>query len=62
MADIEGTYEKHSKWEKTTIAEDAVWALMLGLEIKIKDAEGNIVMDTEKAVSTLSPLIKRRDL
>lgn len=60
MADIEGTYEKHSKWEKTTIAEDVVWALMLGLEIKIKDAEGNIVMDTEKAVSALSPLIKRR--
>ena len=60
MADIEGTYEKHSKWEKTTIAEDAVWALMLGLEIKIKDAEGNIVMDTEKAVSALSPLVKRR--
>lgn len=60
MADIEGTYEKHSKWEKTTIAEDAIWALMLGLEIKIKDAEGNIVMNTGKAVSTLSPLIKRR--
>ncbi len=60
MADIERTYEKHSKWGKNTLAEDAVWALMLGLEIKIKDAEGNIVMDTEKAVSALSPLIKRR--
>ncbi|MDI6743930.1 MAG: ATP-binding protein [Thermodesulfovibrionales bacterium] len=60
MADIEGTYEKHSRWEENTIAEDAVWALMLGLEIKIKDAEGNIVIDTEKAVSALSPLIKRR--
>lgn len=59
-ADIERIYEKHSKWEKDTVAEDAVWALMLGLEIKIKDAEGNIVMDTEKAVSALSPLIKRR--
>lgn len=62
MANLEGTYEKHSKWEKTTIAEDAVWALMLGLEIKIKDLEGNIVMDTEKAVSALSPSMKRRVL
>ncbi|MDO8746734.1 MAG: ATP-binding protein [Thermodesulfovibrionales bacterium] len=60
MADIERTYEKHSKLEKNTIAEDAVWALMLGLEIKIKDTDGNVVMDTEKAVSALSPLIKRR--
>ena len=33
---------------------------MLGLEIKIKDTGGNVVMDTEKAVSALSPLIKRR--
>ena len=42
------------------IAEDAIWALMLGLEIKIKYTDGNVVMDTEKAVSALSPLVKRR--
>jgi len=59
-ADIERTYEKYSSWDKNTLAEDAVWALMLGLEIKIKDTDGNDVIDTEKAVSTLSPLIKRR--
>jgi len=62
MADIEGTYEKHSGWKKDTIAEDAVWALMLGLEVKLKDTEGNVIMDTEKAISTLSPLVKRRVL
>ena len=33
---------------------------MLGLRIKIKDMGGNVVMDTEKAVSALSPLVKRR--
>ena len=60
MADIERTYEKYSKWEKDVIAEDAIWALMLGLEIKIKYRDGNVVMDTEKAVSALSPLVKRR--
>jgi len=59
-ADIERTYEKYSRWEENTLTEDTVWALMLGIEIKIKDMEGNVVIDTEKAVSTLSPLIKRR--
>ena len=46
--------------KKNVIAEDAIWALMLGLEIKIKYRDGNVVMDTEKAVSALSPLVKRR--
>ena len=60
MADLEGTYEKYSGWKEDVIGEDTIWALMLGLEIKIKDTGGNVVMDTEKAVSALSPLIKRR--
>ncbi len=60
MADLEGTYEKYSGWIEDVISEDTIWALMLGLEIKIKDTEGNVVMDTEKAISTLSPLVKRR--
>ena len=60
MADLEGTYEKYSGWKEDVIGEDTIWALMLGLEIKIKDTGGNVVMDTEKAVSALSPLVKRR--
>lgn len=60
MADLEGTYEKYSGWIENVISEDTIWALMLGLEIKIRDMNGMVVMDTEKAINTLSPLVKRR--
>lgn len=60
MADLEGTYEKYSGWNEEVISEDAVWALMLGLEIKIQDNNGIVVMDTGKAINRLSPLMKRR--
>lgn len=60
MADLEGTYEKYSGWIEDVISEDTIWALMLGLEIKIRDMNGMVVMDTEKAINTLSPLVKRR--
>lgn len=60
VANIEGTYEKYSEWKEDAIAEDAIWALMLGLETKIKDMNGNVIMDTEKAINKLPPLMQRR--
>ncbi|OGW39987.1 MAG: hypothetical protein A2010_05310 [Nitrospirae bacterium GWD2_57_9] len=59
-ADLEGTYEKNKGWRKDVIAEDAVWALMLGFEIRVRNSDGEVVMDTRKALDSLSPLMKRR--
>jgi two-component system sensor histidine kinase BaeS len=60
VANMEGTYEKYSKWEKDNIADDAVWAFMMGLEIKLEDMDGNIIMDTAGAIKSLSPSMQRR--
>jgi two-component system sensor histidine kinase BaeS len=60
VANMEGTYEKYSKWEKDNIADDAVWAFMMGLEIKLEDMDGNIIMDTARAIKSLSPSMQRR--
>ena len=60
IADLESTYEKYSGWKEDVIMEDTIWALMLGLEIRIKDANGNVMMESEKALNSLSPLVKRR--
>ncbi|MBI4765196.1 MAG: HAMP domain-containing protein, partial [Deltaproteobacteria bacterium] len=62
MADLEGTYEKYDGWQEEVIAEDTIWALMLGLEIRIKDSNGRVVMEKEQAVNRLSPLMKKRIL
>lgn len=59
-ADLEGTYEKQKSWRKDFIAEDAVWALMLGVDIQVRNLDGKVVMDTATAIESLSPLMKRR--
>ena len=59
-ADLEGCYEKHGGWKRGVIAEDAVWALMLGMETRVVDGEGRVVMDTATALDSLPPLRKAR--
>jgi two-component system sensor histidine kinase BaeS len=60
IANIEGAYEKYSGWKEDVLTEDAIWALMMGLEIKIKDLDGKPIIDTEVAINKLSPLMQRR--
>ena len=60
IADLERTYEQYSGWKEDVIMEDTVWALMLGLEVNIKDVNDKVIMDSEKALNSLSPLVKRR--
>lgn len=60
IADLEGTYEKYGGWNEDVIAEDAIWALMLGFEIKVISGDAKLVMDTDKALGHLSPLLRKR--
>jgi two-component system sensor histidine kinase BaeS len=59
-ADLEGTFEKHGGWNADVVAEDAVWALMLGMETRVLDADGELVMDSAGALDSLPPLKKAR--
>ncbi len=60
IADLEGTYEKYREWKENVIAEDAVWALMLGFDVRIIDNRGAVVMNTERALDGLPPLTRER--
>lgn len=60
MAAIEGSYEKYSGWDKDSLEEEMIWALMLGYEIKILDMDDREIMSTDKAFESLSPLMRRR--
>jgi two-component system sensor histidine kinase BaeS len=62
MASIEGSYEKYSGWEEDELKENIIWALLLGYEVKILDINNKEIMNTNKAVESLSPLMKRRIL
>ncbi|HEX8947604.1 MAG TPA: ATP-binding protein [Dissulfurispiraceae bacterium] len=59
-AALESTYERYSGWQRKRIIEDAVWALMLGFDIRLYDKSGLFIMDTEEAINSLSPLVKKR--
>jgi two-component system sensor histidine kinase BaeS len=59
-ADLETTFEKHHGWNQAVVSEDVVWARMLGFEIRLLDDRGQVVMDTEKALAALSPLVRSR--
>jgi signal transduction histidine kinase len=60
LAAVEGSYERYSGWNEESMKENAVWALLLGYEVKILDAENNELLTTEKAIEHLPPLMQRR--
>jgi len=62
MAAIEGSYEKYSGWNNDALREKAVWAVLLGYKIRIFDSDNKEMVNTEKAVESLSPMMKRRIL
>ncbi|MBI5846351.1 MAG: HAMP domain-containing protein [Nitrospirae bacterium] len=57
---LESTFEKYGVWPNAEIIENTVWALMLGFEMKLYDADGSFVIDTDSAVNILSPYVKKR--
>lgn len=59
-ASLESSYDKYSGWREENIIENTVWALMLGMEMKLFDADHNLIMDTDTAIDTLSPFVKKR--
>lgn len=59
-AAIEGSYEKYSGWNEDALEGNTVWALLLGYKVKILDTDDHELMNTRKAVESLSPLMKRR--
>jgi two-component system sensor histidine kinase BaeS len=60
LAAMEGSYERYSGWDEESLKENAVWALLLGYEIKIFDAQNKELLTTRKAVEDLPPLMERR--
>ena len=60
QADLESSYERYGGWKTGIEAQNAIRALMSGFEIRLKDHEGKPVIDTEKAIETASPLVKKR--
>lgn len=59
-ADLERAYERHGAWDRGEVADGAVRALMSGMAITIKDQAGNSIMNTETALTLISPRMRDR--
>jgi two-component system sensor histidine kinase BaeS len=62
VALLEGGYEQNGGWQQSRLTTDLAWALQLGVEVQLFDSSGQAVINSEQAVSVLTPLMQRRVL
>ncbi len=59
-AEFEGAFERYSGWKDEEVAEKVIHAFLSGIEVRLSDTNGRIIMDRQKAMSMVTPLMKRR--
>jgi two-component system sensor histidine kinase BaeS len=62
VALVEGGYERNTGWNQAGLATDLAWALQLGVEVHLFDAAERSVIDSEQAIMSLPPLMRKRVL
>jgi len=62
VAIMEGGYDGTAGWQRDKLTTDLAWALQLGIEVHLFDAGGHLVIDSEQAVSEMTPLMRKRVL
>jgi len=62
VALLEGGYEQNHGWQRDRLATDLAWALQLGIAVHLFDSAGQPVINSEQAVSSLTPLMRKRVL
>lgn len=60
LAELEGSYERRGGWDVQSQSQDMLWALTLGFEVRLFDAEGREVTTTDRAIRASSPRVQRR--
>lgn len=60
QAVLEGRYQQAGGWKQEQVANDLVWAWLSGIELRLYDADSQLVLDTRQALASLSPLMQQR--
>jgi two-component system, OmpR family, sensor histidine kinase BaeS len=60
IADLEGAYNHNTGWKNDAQVQSLIRAFTLGFEIRLLDPTGDLVIDTERAIETTTPQVKRR--
>jgi len=62
IAQLEGSYDINGSWENDALAIDLAWGLQMGVEARIFDNSGTMLLDTSHAIDLLTPLMRKRVL
>lgn len=60
QAVLEGRYQQAGGWKREQVANDLVWAWLSGIELRLYNADSQLVLDTRQALATLPPLMQQR--
>lgn len=60
QAVLEGRYERNLGWRPDQIGDDFIWAWLSGIELRLYDADNNLVLDTGQALANLPPAMLQR--
>ena len=60
IAQLEGGYDLQGGWKRDALAVDLAWALHMGVEARVLDRSGSMVLNTHEAVGLLRPLMRKR--
>lgn len=61
LGSLEGRYQQHKGWgNRRVVAEELAWALQNGIEARLFEPDGKLVIDTSQALNELPVLMARR--
>jgi two-component system sensor histidine kinase BaeS len=59
-ASLEGSFERHLDWNNKDVSESLSWAAMMGIETRLYNNDGELLMDTDKAIERLPFFVQKR--
>lgn len=62
IAQLEGGYDTNGSWKREAMTVDLTWALQMGVEARVFDSAGAVLLDTSTAIELLTPLMRKRVL
>lgn len=62
IAQLEGSHDLHGGWKTDALTSDLSWTLQMGVEARVFDSAGSLMLDTRQAIERLTPLMQKRVL
>ena len=59
-ASLVGSFENNLEWKTVEVSDALAWAAMMGIEARLHDVEGTLLVDTDRAIERLPFYVQKR--